>query len=94
METERARAGQGEEESGQVEEREIKTQEGTSLVVQWLGLQAPSVRGPGELRFHMPSSVTHTKKTQEGHGIEHEDRMERRHKSTRDATSKLDGRSE
>ena len=28
----------------------------------------------------MPSSVTHTKKTQEGHGIEHEDRMERRTK--------------
>lgn len=30
----RERAGQGEEESGRVEEREIKTQEGTSLVVQ------------------------------------------------------------
>ena len=49
METERERAGQVEEESGQVEEREIKTQEGTSLVVQWLGLHTPSVRGAGSI---------------------------------------------
>ena len=45
----RETAGQGEEENGWVEEREIKTQEGTSLVVHWLGLQAPSVRGAGSI---------------------------------------------
>ena len=53
---ERERAGQGEEESRQAEEREIKTEE--------------------------------------GHRTEQEDRMERGHKPTRDATRDLDGKTE